>query len=298
MLEFPEDFSVLRVGVYDERQTRVTLASLRAGATPPRDVLNRPARSTWELERVGGDAEAEKACRRAMDIWSRYVQSDVTIRVHAEFAPMGADYLGGGGAGAFEDDPSGSAPLGHYLPITLANRLAKRDLTPGKPHIRCRFNSAFGRWYYKLDQNPGPDEIDFVTVVLHEIGHGLGFASAFRSDGSLRPGFGKPSVFDTFLFTNKGHCLTDATVHARPSALLAGVLQGGRGAVRFHRGLGVAARHASIYAPSPWEQGSSITHLDPDDHPDTLMRPSLPAQVCVHEPDDTVEEMLHEIGWR
>src|SRR5262249_59824059 len=39
--------------------------------------------------------------------------------------------------------------------------------TPG-----CLDSSA---WYYGLDANPPSGQIDLVAVVLHELGHGLGF---------------------------------------------------------------------------------------------------------------------------
>src|SRR5690625_6083781 len=42
--------------------------------------------------------------------------------------------------------------------------------------IRVNINCSFNDWYFGRDGNPPFGKIDFVTVVLHEIGHGIGFS--------------------------------------------------------------------------------------------------------------------------
>jgi hypothetical protein len=58
-------------------------------------------------------------------------------------------------------------------------------LDPGNPDLDATFNSALNgqagclngrKWYCWYDQTPPGNDIDFVSVVVHEIGHG----SAFR----------------------------------------------------------------------------------------------------------------------
>ncbi len=57
----------------------------------------------------------------------------------------------------------------------LANKLAGQDLDPDTSDINATFSSTFTNWYFGLDANPPVGQFDFVTVVLHEITHGLGF---------------------------------------------------------------------------------------------------------------------------
>ena len=64
-----------------------------------------------------------------------------------------------------------------------ADAVAGGDLAPGQIDVISFFNSSIdddpncltGRnWYYGLDNNQASNEIDFLTVVIHEINHGLG----------------------------------------------------------------------------------------------------------------------------
>ena len=75
----------------------------------------------------------------------------------------------------------------HWLTFgtqALANSRAGIDLSPGNNDIVAQFNSRIGTtcafplvWYYGLNANPPSGALDFVSVVLHELGHGLGFQS-------------------------------------------------------------------------------------------------------------------------
>ncbi|MDT1883742.1 peptidase, partial [Acinetobacter baumannii] len=80
------------------------------------------------------------------------------------------------------------------------------DLTdPGDAHIVATFNSQLGltptcvpglTFYLGLDNNAG-DQIDLVTVLLHEIAHGLGFQS-FTDDETGQTLLGRPSIWDHY----------------------------------------------------------------------------------------------------
>ena len=55
----------------------------------------------------------------------------------------------------------------------MANKLSGIDLAPNDDDIVANFNSSFN-WYLGTDGNAGM-QFDLMTVVLHELGHGLGF---------------------------------------------------------------------------------------------------------------------------
>ena len=130
------------------------------------------------------------AFQHAADIWGANLSSRVTIRVGASFVPLACDansaILGSAGANdIITDFPN--APRGNtWYPSALASKLAGADQTAAdEPHIRARFNSRLGLFsdclagspfYLGLDKQPGT-AIDLVTVLLHELAHGLGFQS-------------------------------------------------------------------------------------------------------------------------
>jgi hypothetical protein len=86
--------------------------------------------------------------------------------------------------------------------------------TPG-----CLENSA---WYYGLDNNQGPTEIDFLSVVTHEIGHGLGF-SEFASEATGALISGLPGIYSRYMLdTSQGKIFADMTDAERLQAQVAG----------------------------------------------------------------------------
>ena len=128
-----------------------------------------------------------KVFEAAMQIWGAILPSDVTIRVEARFDPLtpcdgASGVLGSAGAISVVSDFAG-APVGDtWYPIALGNKLAGTDLAPASNDISARFNSSVDddvclgttSWYYGLDHQEGFDQ-DLLAVVLHELGHGLGF---------------------------------------------------------------------------------------------------------------------------
>jgi PA domain-containing protein len=136
----------------------------------------------------------------AADVWSAVLDSRVEIRIQASFEPLTCTptsaVLGSAGTIQIFSNGPGEQPNTWYH-VALANKLAGFDLAPGAAgtsadDIRARFNSLLNGnpaclggtgWYYGLDLNHGTD-IDLVTVLLHEFGHGLGFSTFVGANGS------------------------------------------------------------------------------------------------------------------
>lgn len=155
------------------------------------------------------------AFQRAADIWGETLTSSVPIRVDAAFLPLtctaNSAVLGSAGAYEIWSDFDNAPRANTWYPSALASKLAGADVTtPDVPHIVARFNSRLGLFadcmpgsgfYLGLDNNFGT-QIDLVTVLLHELGHGLGFQT-FTDYGTGEEIMDIPSVWDHYLLDNR-----------------------------------------------------------------------------------------------
>ncbi len=143
----------------------------------------------------------------AADLWGQILESEVDIVIQASFGPQSCDaqsgVLGGASSISIEADFPGAPQADTWYHSALANALAGFDLNPGQDDISAQFNGnidnnddclAGSNWYYGLDNEPAGTDIDFLNVVMHEIGHGLGFSSFVNVIFGSFPG-GTPDVY-------------------------------------------------------------------------------------------------------
>jgi hypothetical protein len=136
------------------------------------------------------------AFQHAAAIWSARLDSNVPIRIRAQFTPLGAGVLGSAGpVSVARDFPNAPLP-GTWYHVALANKLAGVDLLPANDDINANFSTNFN-FYLGIDGNHGAQP-DLVAVLLHEFAHGLGFSQfASLTTGALFSGF--PDAYNTKL---------------------------------------------------------------------------------------------------
>jgi hypothetical protein len=171
-------------------------------------------------EPVGGNAGRTLGAQRliafqyAADQWGSTIDSKVEIRIAASFEALPCDansaVLGAAGAAEIFSDFA-NAPRKAWYPSALASKLAGADMaSAGVPHIRARFNSRLGLFpdclpgspFYLGTDNQHGEQIDLVSVLLHEIAHGLGFQS-FTDDQTGEQYENLPSVWDYYLVDSR-----------------------------------------------------------------------------------------------
>jgi len=148
------------------------------------------------------------AFQHAATLWGITLDSNVEIRVLAQFSPLGPNVLGSAGTTAvFSDFPGvvpgfpGAAFAGTWYHSALADKRAGVDLlalfggSATDPDIVANFSSDFD-FYLGLDNNHGA-QIDLIAVVLHELGHGLGFAN-FVNEGTGANFAGQTDIYSQF----------------------------------------------------------------------------------------------------
>ncbi|MDT4895857.1 MAG: hypothetical protein QOH25_934 [Acidobacteriota bacterium] len=135
---------------------------------------------------VGGNPGTTKGAQRlyafqyAADIWGATLDSNVDIYVVAAFNPLAPNVLGSAGAwDVFSDFPGvnpafpGAEFPGTWYSSALADKRAGVDQDETAPDISAQFSSNFN-FYLGVDNNHGALN-DLVAVLLHELGHGVGF---------------------------------------------------------------------------------------------------------------------------
>jgi len=148
----------------------------------------------------------------AANIWGAFLDSSVPIQVRANFDPLTCTatsaILGSAGTFLVARNFTNAQFANTWYHIALANKQAGSDLSTTDPDISATFNSSLNnnpsclggwRFYYGYDNSTPPNTINLLVVVLHELGHGLGFSSFVNgSTGSLFLGF--PDVYTTFMY--------------------------------------------------------------------------------------------------
>jgi hypothetical protein len=248
----------------------------------------------------------------AADFWEARIDSPVEIRVGTNFDPLPctatSGTLGQAGPETVHRDFIGAPVANTWYPQALANSLAGVDLAPGQDDVGATFNSNLGTpgclstsgWYYGLDASPPPGRFDFVSILAHELGHGLGFLTFVN----LATGVKLSGSNDIFMLFLEDHStgklypnMTDAervtaskntgNLHwVGPDVVAAsGFLTNGRDPT---------TGHVQMYAPNPQQPGSSVSHFSNALFPDELMEPFYTG------PNHDIEltlQLLADIGW-
>lgn len=264
------------------------------------------ATATFVPTYTGFRPEGEAAFQRALDIWSGLISSPVPIKISANFRPMLAGNLAQASTERFRDFVGAPVPNTFY-PVSLANTIAGRELDPDGLGIVAQFNSdMLSSWYFGLDGRPPPGTYDFVSVALHEIGHGLGFDGLMRmSGGTASWGIDeprRPGIFDRFTTDANRVSLLDPTLYPNFSSALASALTSEN--VYFDSpltNLPDGTGRPKLYAPSQWIGGSSYGHLDESTYapgnPNSLMTPVLSRDETIHSPGAITLCIFEAIGW-
>ena len=312
---------------------KVLRAPASGSASSPRAVratrapaATRPPTSSWEVTYCGFDAypKAKEAFQAAVDAWAGLIDTPndaVPIRVKATFKDLrDPDILGQAGPTDFillDRDGARTA-----YPVALANSLRGKDSTPTSSisctssatttdgsDITAEFNNNAGKVYYGTDGAlPDASYVDFETVVLHELGHGLGFLGSMGVDeagnGFYGDGTPYPDVYDRFTVRSGGTIQGKRLLsYANGSTALGDALTSG--AVYWDGPYGKAAysgRPPRLYVPQTFEPASSYSHVSdadfPSGDPNSLMTPFVENNEVIREPGPVVLGMFADMGWR
>jgi hypothetical protein len=273
---------------------------------PPPDEVGalRAQSAQFAVTYTGFSPQAQAAFEYAVAIWQSLLTSDVVITVEATFTTdFEPGVLGSAGANNYFANFAGAPQSQTFYPSALADKLARTDLYPTAPDLRANFNANYTDWYFGLDGRTPVDKFDFVTVVLHELGHGLGFSGSVRQRAGVI-GYGLnaldwPAIYDRFTQNGAGQPIL--AFPNRSAALAAQVTSNDLFLSAPATNAANGGRPAKLYAPNPWEQGSSYSHLDEatfgPGNPNALMTPRIGRGEAIHNPGPVTLAMFSDMGW-
>lgn len=272
-----------------------------------------PNNPTWLLQTWPNNAIT--SMNMAALIWSTLLNGQQPVVVHAcWYATLGPNTLGQAGPNVFQQNFPSAPQSNTFYPVALANQLANSDLNGAAPEINASFNAGF-RWYFGLDGNipvdalGNPTATDFLSVALHEIGHGLGFIGGANWDNGVAPNecngaanwgcvSNPPQSYDRLVQSGGANIVGGFT---SPSAALGSALIGNN--VFFIGNDAVSANGNNpprLFAPNPWQGGSSYLHLDEvafNNTVNALMTPALASGEALHHPGPVGLGVMADIGW-
>ncbi|MDR0232640.1 MAG: T9SS type A sorting domain-containing protein [Dysgonamonadaceae bacterium] len=247
-------------------------------------------------------AQQRTATEYALGLWSQQLAGTVPVDIQVSFASLGSGVLGSSRImqeffdnGTYTDCPN------TWYPSSLWNQLVGYDATSLKD-IQITMSSNFN-FYFGLDGNTLLPQYDYVTIMLHEVTHGLGFAGLCQSDGrylySLGNGYGNytnyPGIFDRQLYQGTtGACLTDLTQSQRAALVISNNLYAGRpGSNLLEANEGTRVR---MYAPSTYSGGSSVCHWN--NNPGFANFMQYAYQYPLHTFNKRKIGILLDLGWK
>jgi PKD repeat protein len=242
--------------------------------------------------------EAKNAFQFAVDIWSTLIKSDVPIYIDATFKELGSGVLGSAGTSGLYKGFKGAPNDSLFYNVALAEKIVARGLNvDGEPDISASFSSTFD-WYLGTDGNTNAGQYDFVSVVLHEIGHGLGFFALNGYDESNNQGTRNPGAFDIYIEDGNGVSVFDIP---NGTTELGDYYTNNN--LFINAPLSVISNGGSspkIFAPSTYNGGSSISHWDENTYNGTenaLLTPQFSPGESIHNPGPNMMSLFANMGW-
>ncbi len=247
---------------------------------------------------------AANGVTRAAEIWSEVIYSDFPITIELNWVELADGVLGSARPASRERNFEGAPLRNVWYPIAMAEKMAGRELNdPDDPEIVINFSSEF-TWYFETDGEPTEGTHDFLSVALHEIGHGLGLSDSYNvtADNGSYGIDASPTVYDIFIQNKDGEQLTDLALFNNPSTALKTQVTSGK---LFFASLLAKAINADefprMFAPPEFDSGSSISHLDEGTYPagdlNSLMTPQISRQEVIHLPGVLSTNILGEMGY-
>ena len=260
--------------------------------------------SVIDVSYSGFPSDAKAAFQAAIDVWAKVLVSRVPIKISPTWTTISSNTLATSGSKKVYKNFSGATFKEVWYPSALAEALGGQNLNGTDSDISINVNKNIS-WSYKTDGTKEAFKYDLMTVILHEIAHGLGFTTSMKLGDSnttqAQWGIeGLPLIYDIFSQRADGIVLTNTGVVGNPSTTLKEAITSSN--VFFKISDGYYSKDLpKLYAPSTYRSGGTMSHLDESKYPkgteNSLMSPQVGAAEVNHFPGEVILAILNQIGW-
>ena len=256
-------------------------------------------KSTFKVDFTTTPASYHAAINAAVDVWSQNFVSDVPVKVKVTWGRQSSSaILAAASPGKLHNSFKNIPDSELWYASALADAIAGEDIEPTIEEVSIRINSSNGPMLYLgTDGNCPSNKYDLVSMILHEMGHGLGFLS--NADYDELYGYGsiqQPTPFDAYAQLPDGRRLMDLDSPSLElgKALTEPLVWSGANGIRANNGV-----KPLLYTPSPYEGGSSVSHLDENTFAnsarDAVMSPNLKMGEVFHLPGPLLIAMFEDL---
>ncbi len=292
---------------------------------PSSKILRKQASATIQVNYSNNfPSEARAAFGRAVQVWERHISSSVPIVIEANWESLGERVLGSAGPLIASFDSNNDGVIDTFLGLPLFDAVTGQNQFESQVDIDivASFNRDRGDWHFGEEPAPA-GTIDFTSIVLHEIGHGLNYTSVLNYDtgfggygfdindsGQIDEDERLPGPFTKSLVEEQPGgsqlSLVNENEFPNPSVELGDALTSDRLFFTGNRaeeaaGQGNGPPRPKMYAPDEYNSGSSIAHLDEETYPfestNALMTPFAEQAETNRLPGPIVCGQLLDMGW-
>lgn len=193
-----------------------------------------------------------------------FIALTTDVNIYIEWQPLGAGTIAESSANDFCSHPDSTNYPYVIIPSALYGQLVGHGACPLSSfniHGTILVNTVQNKpFFYGISGNPSNNQLDFITVIMHEVMHILGMQSVMDSGGN--EAFAPYGLFyDWWIFYGTKITGWPTTFHSPvsiPSISNPNVLIGGN---LFFNGT-FPNSYFKVYAPSTFAPGSSISHTD------------------------------------
>jgi len=280
----------------------------KAFIPPPREFLLKSGESKCDIiveYSSNFPEQARTAFDYAVGIWESILESPISIHVSATWSSsLGTNTLASCGPETYYTNFKNAPIENRYYAVAIAEKIAEEELNGvSRSDIYANFSSKIS-WYYGTDGNTPEDKYDFVSVVLHELTHGLGFTGFFSIINDVGAyayyEFGDATSFDILVEQYNGNNLVDTSFYENASTQMKKVLESNL--LYFESPVAIAnSGRPRLYAPTSFDDGSSVYHLNDASYPtgneNSLMTHAVGMAEAIHDPGPLTRGIMEDIGW-